>query len=129
MQALDQSGSISESAFRLSRLFLQILIFLLAVAASRWGTRTILLRRGTRSNRWRNSFFAINLTVLVLLLFLRVPAEKLLTTVGGAIARLRPASELGCVGGMLAGLLYVAIATSILLLAIHVVGLVYWFAD
>jgi len=129
MQALDQSGSISESAFRLSRLFLQILIFLLAVAASRWGTRTILLRRGTRSNRWRNSFFAINLTVLVLLLFLRVPAEKLLTTVGGAIARLRPASELGWVGGMLAGLLYVAIATSILLLAIHVVGLVSWFAD
>src|SRR5208283_6247085 len=30
---------------------------------------------------------------------------------------------------MLAGLLYVAIATSILLLAVHVIGLVYWFTD
>jgi len=128
MQAIEQSGSIAESAFRLFRFFLQCLIFLAAVAASRWGIRTFIVNRGGRSDRWRNSFSAINLVALVLLLLLRSPADRLLTAVGRAIAHLRPESELGWLSGMLAGLYYAVIATAILFLAIHVVGLVYWFA-
>jgi small-conductance mechanosensitive channel len=129
MQALDQSGGIAESAFRLIRVFLQFLIFLAAVATARWGIRTFLLDRGGKSNRWRNSFSAINLAALVLLLFLRGPADKLLITIGDAIARLRPESELGWLGGMLAGIYDVLIAISTLLLAIHGLGLAYWFID
>jgi hypothetical protein len=60
---------------------------------------------------------------------LRGPAEELLTAVGDAFGRLRPESELGWLSGALVGDYYVAIASSILLLAIHVVGFVYWFAD
>jgi small-conductance mechanosensitive channel len=129
MQALDQTRSIAESAFRLFRLFLELLIFLVAVAAARWGIRTFLLNRGGRSDRWRNSYSGINIVVLVLLFLLRGPADRLLTVVGDAIARLRPESELGWLGGMLAGLYYAAIASSILFLSIYVVGQVYWFAD
>jgi hypothetical protein len=46
-----------------------------------------------------------------------------------AIGRVRPESDLGWLSGVLAGVYYAAIASSILLLAIHVVGFVYWFAD
>ena len=129
MQAVDQSGSIGESAFRLLRPLLSVPIFLGAVAASWWGVRTFLLNRGGRSDRWRNSFAAANLAVLVLLLLLRDPADKLLTAVGHAIAQLRPESELGWLGDMLVGVYYALIATSFLVLTIYVVGQVYWFAD
>ncbi len=129
MQGIDQSGSIAEPAFRLFRLFVQCLIFLAAVAASRWGIRTFLLNRRGKSHRWRNSFSAVNLVVLVFLFLLRGPAEKLLTAVGDAIGRLRPQSELGWLSGALVGVYYVAIASSILFLAVYIVGLVYWFAD
>lgn len=104
MQAIDQSGSVAESAFRLFRFFLEALIFLVAVAAARWGIRTFLLGHGGRSSRWRNSFSAINLAALVLLLLLRSPADMLLTSTGDAIARLRPKSEpgwLACWGSLL----------------------------
>lgn len=129
MQAIDQSGSIAESAFRLFRFFLQVLIFIAAVAVGRWGSRTFLLNRGGRSDRWRNTYSGINAVVLVVLLLLRGPEDRLLTAVGDAISRLRPESELSWLGGMLAGLYYVAIAGSFLLLAIYVVGQMYWFAD
>ena len=129
MQAIDQVGSMGESAFRLFRLFLQFLIFVAAVAAARWGIRTFLLNRGGRTNRWRNTYSGINLVFLALLLLLRGPADKLLTAVGEAISRLRPESELGWLGGMLVGIYYALIASSFLLLAIYVVGQVYWFAD
>jgi small-conductance mechanosensitive channel len=129
MQAVDQTGNMAESVFRLFRFVSQCLIFFAAVATSRWGIRTFLLNRGGRSNRWRNSFLAITFVVLVLLLLLRGPAEKLLTALGGAIGHLRPESELGWLSGVLVGVYYVAIASSILFLAIHAVGQVYWFAD
>jgi len=129
MQAVDQSGSMAESAFRLFRLFLNVLIFLAAVAVSRWGIRTFLLNRGGRLDRWRNLFSAVNAVVFALLLLLRQPAERLLTALGSAISRLRPESELGWLGGMLVGIYYALIASSFLLLAIYVVGQVYWFAD
>ena len=129
MQALDQTGSMAESAFRIFRFFVQVLIFFAAVATARWGIRTFLLNRGGRSNRWRNTFSALILLVIVLLLLVRGPAEKLLTAVGDAISRLRPETELGWLSGMLVGLYYVVIASAILLLAIYVVGQVYWFAD
>lgn len=129
MQAVDQTGRIAEPAFRLFRFFVQCLIFFAAVATSRWGIRTFLLNRGGKSQRWRNSCSGINLAVLAFLLLLRGPAEKLLNAVGYAIARLRPESDLGWLSGTLVGVYYVAIASSILLLAIHVVGFVYWLGD
>jgi hypothetical protein len=129
VQALDQTGSIAESAFRIFRFVLQCLIFLVAIAAARWGIRTFLLYRGARTARWRNSFSAVSIAVLALLLLLRGPADRLLTGVGDAIARLRPESELGWLGGMLGGLYYVVVASLILFLATHIVGLIYWFLD
>ena len=57
------------------------------------------------------------------------PAESLLTGVGDAISRLRPESELGRLSGFFFGVYYALIASSILLLALHVVGLVYRLAD
>lgn len=129
MELVDQSGGIAEPAFRLFRLFLQFVIFLAAVAVCRWGVRTFLLNRGGKSSRFRNTFSAVNVVVLVLLLLLRVPADKLLTAFGYSITRLRPESELGWLTAMLVGLYYALIASSILLLAIHAVGLVYWFAE
>ena len=129
MQAFEQNVSIAEPAFRLFRLLLQFLIFFAAIAAARWGIRNFLLDRGGRSQRWRNSYSAISAVVIVILLLLRNPAERLLTAVGDGIARLRPEPELGWLGGMLVGVFYAIIATSILFLAIHAVGLVYWFLD
>jgi small-conductance mechanosensitive channel len=129
MQSLGQTGGIAEAAFRLFRLFLQLLIFIAAVAACRWGIRTFLLNRGGRSNRWRNTYSGVNLIVLVLLLLLRGPADKLLSGVGDAISRLRPESESGWLGGMLVGIYYALIASSFLLLAIYVIGQAYGFAD
>jgi small-conductance mechanosensitive channel len=129
MQAVDQTGGIAEPVFRLFRFFVQCLIFLAAVAASRWGIRTFLLNRKGKSHRWRNTFSAVSLVVLVFLLLLRGPAESLLTSIGDAIGRQRPESDLGWLTGALVGVYYVAIASSILLLAIHILGFVYWFAD
>jgi small-conductance mechanosensitive channel len=129
MQVVDQNGDIAEAAFRLFRLFLQFLIFLAGVAVCRWGVRTFLLNRGGKSNHWRNSFSAVNFVLLMLLLPLRAPADKLLTAFGDSISRLRPESELGWLTATMGGLYYALIASSILLLAIHAVGLVYWVAE
>jgi len=129
MELVDQSGGIAEPAFRLFRLFLQFVIFLAAVAVCRWGVRTFLLNRGGKSSRFRYTFSAVNVVVLAFLLLLRVPADKLLTAFGYSITRLRPEPELGWLTAMLVGLYYALIASSILLLAIHAVGLVYWFAE
>ncbi len=129
MQAAEQSGGIVEAAFYLVRLFAQILILLGAVAICRWGIRTFLLYRGGKSDRWRKSYSAINLIILVLLLVLRMPAERSLTFLSGSISPLRPGSQLGWLPPMLAGIYYALIASSILFLAIHVVGLAYWFAE
>ncbi len=129
MQAVDQGGTIADSAFRLLRFLLQGLIFLAAVAVCRWGTRTLLLNRGGRSKRWRNIFSAGSLIVIVILLSLQGSAERFLTVLGDAISRLGPSSELGWLPSMLVGLYYVVIATAILFLAIYLVGFVYGFAD
>jgi small-conductance mechanosensitive channel len=128
MQALDQTGSMAESGFRLFRLFVNVLIFLAAVATARWGIRAFLLNRSGKTDRWRNRFSAVNAAVLVLLLLLRGPAEKLLTAVGDASSRLRPQTELGWLSDALVGTYYVLIVSSLLLLVIYVVGRVYWFA-
>jgi len=129
MQVVDQNGSIAEPAFRLFRLFLQLLIFLAAVAVCRWGVRTFFLNRGRKSNRWRNSYSVVNFLFLALLFLFRAPADKLLTAFGDSISRLRPESELGWLTAAMVGLYYALIASSILLLAIHAVGLAYWIAD
>ncbi len=129
MQALDQSGSVAESAFRLFRLFLQCLIFLAAVAAARWGIRTLLLNRGKKSTRWRHTYSGAVLAAVVVLLLLRGPAQSLLTGLGHAVSGLHPESDLGWLSGMLIGLYYAVIAVLILILGMHVVGLVYLFAD
>ncbi len=129
MLAVDQSGSIAESAFRLFRFFLECLIFLAAVAGVRWGVRTFVLNRGGRSDRWRRTYSAAALVAVIVLLILRGPAERLLAAVGRAISGFRPESELGWLSGMLVGLYYVLVATSILMLALHVVGVIYFFAD
>ena len=75
MQAIDQSGGIAESTFRLLRFFLDLLIFLGAVAAARWGVRAFLLERGGRSDSWRRTYSAVNIVVIALLPALRNPAE------------------------------------------------------
>jgi small-conductance mechanosensitive channel len=129
MQMVDQNGSIAEPAFRLFRIFLQVLIFLAGVAVCRWGVRTFFLNRGWKSNRWRNSYSAVNILLLALLFLFRAPADKLLTTFGDSISRLRPESELGWLTATMVGIYYALITSSILLLAIHAVGLVYWFAE
>jgi len=129
MQTLDQSGSVAESAFRMFRLFLNFLAFFAAVAACHWGIRNFLLCRGGKSDRWRNLFSAVNAGVLVLLLILRAPAERLLIGAGDAISRLRPESELGWLIGMLVGLYYALIASSILFVVLYGLGLAYRFAD
>lgn len=129
MLAVDQSGSIAESAFRLFRFFLECLIFIAAVAAVRWGVRTFVLNRGGRSDRWRHTYSGAALVAVIVLLLLRGPAERLLTALGHAISRLRPESELGWLSGMLVGLYYVVVAISILVLAFHFVGMIYLFAD
>jgi hypothetical protein len=103
MQVVDQNGDIAEAAFRLFRLFLQFLIFLAGVAVCRWGVRTFLLNRGGKSNHWRNSFSAVNFVLLMLLLPLRAPADKLLTAFGDSISRLRPESELGWLTATMGG--------------------------
>jgi small-conductance mechanosensitive channel len=129
MQAVDPSGSMAESAFRLFRLIVNFLIFVAAVAAARWGVRTFLLHRGESSDRWRNSFAAVNLVVILLLFVLRSPADKLFATLGDVLGRLRPESELGWLGGMLAGTYDALLASSILFLTLYGVGLVYWYVD
>ena len=101
MQVADQNGGLTEPAFRLLRLFLQFLIFFAAVAACRWGMRTFLLNHGGKSNRWRSTFSSLNFAVIVLLLLLRTPAEKLLTAFGDSISQLR--SELTWAGWSPAG--------------------------
>jgi len=129
MQVGDQSGGIAEPAFRLFRLFLQFLIFFAAVAVCRWGVRTFILNRGGKSNRWRNSYSAINCVALVLLLLLRGPADRLLSALGDSISSLRPESDLVWLTAMMLGVYYALIASSIVLLAIHAVGLAYWIAE
>ena len=129
MQVVDQTGSTAESAFTIIRFFVQVLTFLAAVLACRWGIRSFLLNRGGGSDRWRNFHSALNFTVLVLLLLLRGPAEKLLTAVGGWTGRFMPASEVGWPAATMIGLYYVVVASLILFLAIYAIGLVYRFGD
>ena len=117
MLELDQGGNIAEPAFRLFRLCLQFLIFFAAVAAAQWGIRNFLLDRGGRAQRWRNWYTAISVVVILILLLLRGPFERLLTAVGDAIARVRPEPQSGWLGGMLVGVFYAIIATLILFLA------------
>ena len=129
MQVADQNGGLTEPAFRLLRLFLQFLIFFAAVAACRWGMRTFLLNHGGKSNRWRSTFSSLNFAVIVLLLLLRTPAEKLLTAFGDSISQLRSEADVGWLAPMLVGLYYALIATSILFLTSYVLGLVHRVAE
>jgi small-conductance mechanosensitive channel len=129
MQVVDQTGSTADSAFRMIRFLAQILTFLAALLACRWGMRSFLLNRGGRSDRWRNSYSAVNLGLLVALFLLRGPAEKLLTAIGAWIGRFLPSSDFGWPAATLIGLYYVVLASLILFLAIYVVGLVYRIGD
>jgi small-conductance mechanosensitive channel len=129
MQVVDQTGGGADLAFRLLRFLVQFLTFFAAVMACRWGMRSFLSNRGRRSNRWRNSSSAVNFVVLVLLLLLRGPAEKLLTVVGDWVGRFMPAAESGWPAATMIGLYYVVVASLILFLAIYAVGLVYRFGD
>ncbi len=129
MQVVDQAGSTAESAFRIIRFLVQVLTFLAAVLACRWGMRSFLSNRGGRSDRGRNSHSAINFVLLVVLFLLRDPAEKLLTAVGDWFGGFLPPSELGWPAATMIGLYYLMIASLILFLAIYAVGLVYRFGD
>jgi small-conductance mechanosensitive channel len=129
MQAIDQSGNIAEPVFRLLRFILQFVIFLAAVAACRWGIRTFFLNREGKSNRWQNYYAAATFVVAVLLLLVRVPAESILITLADSVSSLRPESDLLWLTAMAVGLYYAFIVSLILLLALRLVGLVYWFAD
>src|SRR5271163_2036660 len=115
--------------FQFLRFIAACLVFLTAVAACRWGIPALLLGRGGKSNRWRNSFSAVNFVVLVFLILLRSPARKLFAALGAMINRSLPASERGWPAATMVGLHYMLIATSILLLALHALGLVYRFGD
>jgi small-conductance mechanosensitive channel len=126
---VDQTAGVAESAFRLFRLLVSFLIFLAAVAVCRWSVRTFFLNRGGKSNRWRTSYSALNFAVLVLLLLLRDPAEKVLTSLGDWFDRFMPASGLGWPTAVTVALYYALIVSSILFLAMHAIGLAYWFGD
>ena len=129
MEAIESSGLLSESVFRLLRLFVDFLVFVGAMVTCRWGIRTFLLNRGQKSNRWRNLHAAGDVVVLLTLLLLQGPAERLLTTLGRTISGWRPESQLGWPSATLVGIYYVLIATALLLLAIQAVSWVYSSAD
>jgi small-conductance mechanosensitive channel len=129
MQAIDPGGGLAESAFRLLRFVLESLIFLAAVAAARWGILTFLQNRRGLPDRRLYRYSSANLVALVLLLLLQGPADRFLTALGDAISRLRPESELGWLGDMLVGIYYAVIASLILFLAIHFVGLLHRFSN
>jgi small-conductance mechanosensitive channel len=129
MQTIDPAGGIAQESFRLFGIFLRCSIFLAAVAVCHWGMRTFFLSRGGKSNRWRNSFSATNFAALVLLFLLRGPAEKLLTGLGNLLSRFAPPSEMGLPAAALVGIYYLTIGSSMLLLTLHAVGLMYWFGD
>jgi hypothetical protein len=48
MQVVDQTGSTADSAFRMIRFLAQILTFLAALLACRWGMRSFLFGRKSR---------------------------------------------------------------------------------
>ena len=127
MPAMDASGPLSGSASHLLRVLIGVLVFVGALVTCRWGIRTFVLNRGQTSQRWRTLHAAGEGVVLVLLLLLQDPAEKLLTALGGALSGWRP--QLGWLGATLVGIYSVLIATAILLLAVHAVGWVYASAD
>ena len=129
MQAIDAGAGIAESASRLVRFVLQCLIFLSAVAASRWGIQAFLLNRGGRSNRQLGIYSAANAGVAAVLLLLQDPAARLLTAMGDAVSAMRPGSELRWLSGMLVGIYYAVIAILILCVAIQLVGVAYRFGD
>ena len=90
MQVLDQTGSIAESAFRILRFILQCLIFLVAIAAARWGMRTFLLVPRRTVSALALLLFSHNPRCPCLTFPARDPADRLLTGVGDAIAPLAP---------------------------------------
>lgn len=129
MQTFDPAGGIAQESFRLFGIFLRCSIFLAGVAVCHWGVRTFFLSRGGKSNRWRNSFSATNFAALLLLFLLRGPAEKLLTGLGNLLSRFAPPSEMGLPAAALVGIYYLTIGSSMLLLTLHAVGLIYGFGD
>jgi small-conductance mechanosensitive channel len=129
MQAIDSSGGIAESAFRLLRVVLQCLIFLAAVVASRWGIHAFLLNRGGRSNRQLGIYSAASAGVAALLVLLQDPVARLLTAMGDAVSAERPGSELRWLSEMLVGIYYAVVAILTLYVAVHLVGVAYRFTD
>ena len=129
MFAFDPNSDASESGFRVLRTLLAFLIFVAGMAVARWGVRRFILRRSGIPPRFPDPFAVGNAVVLVLLLLLRVPAERLLFILGGAIANFSAGSDLAWAGHMLVGIYFVLIATSLLLLAIRFVGLTYSFFE
>src|SRR5271170_5313045 len=129
MLVLDEGGGIGEQTVQIFRFFAGCLIFVAAVWACRWGIRALLLGRGRRSRRWYNSFSAVNFAVLVLLLLLQGPALKLFAALGAMIKGSVPASERAWPAATMAGAYYMLGATSIFLLALYALGLMYRFGD
>ncbi len=129
MQTAGQSSDIAEQVVQFLRFLTACLIFFSAVAACRWGIRTLLLDRGRRSTRWSNLFSAVNFVVLAFLLLLRSPASKLFAALGAKINRLVPASQRGWPAATMVGIHYMLIATSALFLAFYALGVVYRFGD
>jgi len=129
MFAFDPNSDASESGFRVLRTLLAVLLFGAGMATARWGVRRFVLRRSGTPPRFPDPFAVGNVVVLVLLLLLRVPAERPLLILGGAIANFGASSDLAWISHMLVGIYFVLIATSLLLLAIRFVGLTYSFLE
>jgi small-conductance mechanosensitive channel len=129
MFAFDPNSDASESGFRVLRTLLAFVIFAVGIATARWGVRRFVLRRSGPSPRFPDPFAVGNAIVLVLLVLLRVSAERLLLILGSAIANFRANSDLAWVGPMLVGTYFALIATSVLLLTIRLVGLTYSFFE
>jgi len=129
MFAFDPNSSASESGFRALRALLAFVIFFAGITVARWGVRRFIFRRSGPPPRFPDPFAVGNAVILVLLVLLRVPAEGLLLILGGTITNFRANSDLAWVGDMLVGTYFVLIATSILLLAIRLVGLTYSFFE
>jgi small-conductance mechanosensitive channel len=129
MLLVDQDGSFAERTAHFVRFLVGCLILLGAIASCRWGIRTLLLSRAGRSRRWCNSFSAVNLIVLVSFLLLQGLATNLFAALGDMLGRFMPASERSWPAVTMVGLYYLVIATSLLLLALHALGLMFRFGD
>jgi len=129
MLAMDSNPQISQSAFHIFQTFLGFVVFLGAVAASRWGIRRFISDRGRTSHRSLRFYSFVFVVAIVLLLLLRGLVEKLGTSIGSAISSSRFSAGLGWLVTIFLGFYYALLLTIIFLLAIQGLGLASAFAD